>query len=260
MHVPRAVRLYLSTRSRSPNESARETRRSNRYGCPSCLEHFSGQKLHVWCPLALLVIFSIVGIGIFESIRLSTHVLQSPCTILRSELADVGTCLLCDGSVPSTCEVHPIATARLTVTFRHLHLNENITGSVWYCKNRVSEDPCTDQVGFLDQLSLDDRSRNSRYRSAVGGPIPCTTAEVLQHVRQQVDDEPRQATCYYSSQDLKGEDVWLSVPSAGLVDHAWFQSHLEYPVLVGLGGLVMLTLLMGLLAVEGAELYFSGLV
>lgn len=258
MHVPRAVRLYLSARSRSPEESARETRRSNRHGCPSCLECFGGQKLHVWCPLALLVILSILGIGLFESIRLSTHVLQSPCTILRSEVADVGTCMLCDSSEPATCEVHPIATARLTVTFKHLHLDENITGSVWYCKNRVSEDPCTGQVGFLDQFSLDVRT--SRYRSVIGGPIPCTTAEVLHHMQLKAGNHPTQATCYYSSQDLKGEDVWLSVPSAGLVDHAWFQSHLEYPVLVGLGGLVMLTLLLGLLAVEGVELYFSGLV
>eukprot|EP00434_Breviolum_minutum_P017325 symbB.v1.2.015293.t1/scaffold1134.1/size135964/5 len=55
-------------------------------------------------------------------------------------------------------------------------------------------------------------------------------------------------------------DVWLSIPSPGLVDHAWFQSHLEYPVLMALGSLVLLTLLLGCLAVEGAELYFSGIV
>ncbi|CAK8997839.1 unnamed protein product [Durusdinium trenchii] len=39
-----------------------------------------------------------------------------------------------------------------------------------------------------------------------------------------------------------------------------FQSHLEYPVLMALGSLVLLTLLLGCLAVEGAELYFSGIV
>ena len=44
--------------------------------------------------------------------------------------------------------------------------------------------------------------------------------------------------------------MWLSVPSPGLVDHAWFQSHLEYPVLMALGSLVLLTLLLGCLAVE----------
>ena len=75
------------------------------------------------------------------------------------------------------------------------------------------------------------------------------------------------------------KDVWLSIPSPGLVDHAWpwpqkfalknkllldqrhfrwftwppwprFQSHLEYPVLMALGSLVLLTLLLGCLAVE----------
>ena len=34
----------------------------------------------------------------------------------------------------------------------------------------------------------------------------------------------------------KGEDgVWLSMPSSGLVDHAWFQKHLEYPLLLSVG-------------------------
>ncbi|CAJ1461301.1 unnamed protein product [Effrenium voratum] len=67
----------------------------------------------------------------FEAMRLSTHVLSSPCTITRSEMTDVGTCTLCDSQTPSTCQVHPITTARLSVNFKHRHLDENITGTVW---------------------------------------------------------------------------------------------------------------------------------
>jgi len=82
---------------------------------------------------------------------------------------------------------------------------------------------------------------------------------VLTHIQEQLDHADK-AVCYYSSRDERGEDVWLSIPSPGLVDHAWFQTHLEYPVLMALGSLVLLTLLLGCLAVEGAELYFSGIV
>ncbi|CAJ1445304.1 unnamed protein product, partial [Effrenium voratum] len=126
-----------------------------------------------------------------------------------------------------------------------------------YCKNRMSEDPCLPQLGFLDQFALD--LRGQRSRQPPGGPVPCTTADVLSHIQEHLE-QPDQATCYYSSRDERGEDVWLSIPSPGLVDHAWFQSHLEYPVLMALGSLVLLTLLLGCLAVEGAELYFSGIV
>ncbi|CAE7702846.1 NPC1 [Symbiodinium sp. CCMP2592] len=134
-----------------------------------------------------------------------------------------------------------------------------------YCKNRMSEDPCLPQLGFLDQFALDLKSQ--RARQPPGGPVPCTTADVcisayqkvLSHLQEQMLQADK-ATCYYSSRDERGEDVWLSIPSPGLVDHAWFQSHLEYPVLMALGSLVLLTLLLGCLAVEGAELYFSGIV
>eukprot|EP00439_Symbiodinium_sp_Y106_P070438 s1926_g12.t1 len=575
------------------------------FGCFDCI---AGQRLHVWCPMAVLICLSVVCIGMFEAMRLSTHVLSSPCTIVRTEMTDVGTCTLCDNLVPSTCQIHPITSARLFVTFKHRHLGENITGTVcweggvkgkggtpsaacdpgvpvcvtrrahgfqpaqlhgsdvpaevevgaeemhpaedirlacpsrdlvdeavlvtendviaqapsfglglssmpraqdfdgfgfgvsstaedivvddalavdeepdiedqftalalatehlqsieselqahrdlvareaearrrledalaaerrraeadmairreeerrleeellaarrraeeearlaeereqrrqaekrrqlqaaasaglpssssflelisreemeqkarasaaeakrerelrekakaflaaegyrhvraahkwspvasyplhravqcndpemvrlllwmgadatkcntfgqtpmglakWlnrreshaevvavlqaqhaqYCKNRVSEDPCLPQLGFLDQFALDLKSQ--RARQPPGGPVPCTTADVLSHLQEQMLQADK-ATCYYSSRDERGEDVWLSIPSPGLVDHAWFQSHLEYPVLMALGSLVLLTLLLGCLAVEGAELYFSGIV
>jgi len=257
MHLPQAIRYHLASRSRSPEDGQRANR-SSRQGCPfGCFDCIAGQRLHVWCPMAVLICLSVVCIGMFEAMRLSTHVLSSPCTIVRTEMTDVGTCTLCDNLVPSTCQIHPITSARLFVTFKHRHLGENITGTVWYCKNRMSEDPCLPQLGFLDQFALDLKSQ--RARQPPGGPVPCTTADVLSHLQEQMLQADK-ATCYYSSRDERGEDVWLSIPSPGLVDHAWFQSHLEYPVLMALGSLVLLTLLLGCLAVEGAELYFSGIV
>ena len=89
--------------------------------------------------------------------------------LMSGQMSDVGTCTLCDSSTPSTCQawigtwpccldtlksnenphfsairvswsqhcrvwhvqIHPITTARLSVNFKHRHLDENITGSVW---------------------------------------------------------------------------------------------------------------------------------
>jgi len=216
-----------------------------------------GGKVHVWGALGLLVAFAVLCIGTFEATRLTTHVLRSPCTVLGSEVIDVGTCTLCDYGSPTECEVHPIATARLAVTFKPLHSEENVTGYVWYCKGRAATDPCQRQSRFLDQLSLDA----SRYEMSVApaGPVPCTVGEVFAYMQLHAA-EGEEHQCYYSSRDPDGEDVWLTMPSPGLVDHAWFQKHVGYPVFLALGGLVLLSVLLGCLALEGAELWASGLV
>jgi hypothetical protein len=216
-----------------------------------------GQKLHLWLLMGFLVGGSVLCIGLFEATRLTTHVLRSPCTVLSSEVLDVGTCTICDDLYPANCEVHPIATARLAVTYRPMHAEENVTGWVWYCKGRASEDPCQRQLQFLDQLALDIRNYGLQQPSP--GPIPCTVGEVHSYMQMHTS-EGQDQQCYYSSRDNKGEDVWLSMPSPGLVDHAWFQKHLEYPVLLALGGLVLLSVLLGCLALEGAELWASGLI
>lgn len=214
-------------------------------------------KSYAVCLMALVVGFSVICIGMFEATRLSTHVLRSPCTVVGSETLDVGTCTLCDDASPATCEIHPIATARLAVTFKPMHSDVNVTGWVWYCKGRAAADPCQRQLRFLDQLSLDIRTFSAMRPP--GGPVPCTAGEVFAYMqRHTMDNDVHQ--CYYSSRDPKGEDVWLSMPSPGLVDHAWFQKHLEYPVLLALGGMVLLSVLLGCLALEGAELWASGLV
>mmetsp|Transcript_76802 Transcript_76802/g.138552 ORF Transcript_76802/g.138552 Transcript_76802/m.138552 type:complete len:254 (-) Transcript_76802:35-796(-) len=253
MHIAQAVRITLQ-RSRSRSDDNRGARRQ---GCFGICSEIGGSKFFVTICLALIVVSAVFCIGLFEATRLTTHVLRSPCTITATELVDVGTCTMCDGELPANCEVHPVTTARLSVNLRHRHSQDNITGYVWYCKNRVEEDPCLSQLGFLDQLALDVTTYSDQLPP--GGPIPCTTAEVLNYVNIRLQDtEDRE--CYYSSRDLKGEDVWFSMPSPGLADHAWFQKHLEYPVLLALGGLVLLTILLGCLAVEGAELWFSGIV
>lgn len=229
--------------------------------CLPCglLPELAGQKVHVWCLLAGLVALAVLCIGVFEAARLTTHVLKSPCTILGSEVLDVGTCTVCDDEEPANCEVHPIATARLAVTFKPMHMEENVTGWVWYCKGRAEIDPCQRRVKFLDQLSLDMRTSFDDPGVHPGGPIPCTAGQVYAYMQMHAaEGEPRE--CFYSSRDPKGEDVWLSMPSPGLVDHAWFRKRLEYPVLLALGGLVLLSVLLGCLALEGAELWAAGLV
>jgi len=224
--------------------------------CAGLTTEIFGGKLQVWCLMGVLVGSAVVCIGMFEATRLTIHVLMSPCTVLGSEVIDVGFCTLCDDNEPALCEVHPIATARLAVTFKPLHSEENVTGFVWYCKGRATMDPCQRQLRFLDQLSLDT---HSAQHLLVGGPVSCTVGEVFTFMQQHAMEGEERA-CYYSSRDVAAEDVWFSMPSPGLVDHAWFQKHLEYPVMLALGGLVLLSVLLGCLALEGAELWASGLV
>jgi len=267
MHIIAALDMHWSRRGRPSTAGAgvgQESSRSSRqrlwlcFPCAAVPAEFGGGKVHVWCLLGLLIGFSVVCIGMFEATRLTTHVLRSPCTVLGSEVLDVGTCTLCDDGSPANCEVHPVATARLAVTYKPMHSDENVTGWVWYCKGRAESDPCQQQVKFLDQLALDMRQPfDHRYQP--GGPIPCTAGQVFAYMQMHAM-EGDSRDCYYSSRDMKGEDVWLSMPSPGLVDHAWFQKHLEYPVLLALGGLVLLSVLLGCLALEGAELWASGLV
>jgi len=105
-------------------------------------------------------------------------------------------------------------------------------------------------------MSLDIRALGDRIPAS--GPIPCTAGEVFGYM-QMHEESGTDQDCYYSSRDPVGEDVWLSMPSPGAVDHAWFQKHLEYPVFLAVGGLVLLSVLLACLALEGAELWASGL-
>lgn len=210
-------------------------------------------KVHTWCLLSAAVALAVLSIGLFEATRLTTHVLRSPCTILGSEVVDVGTCSMCeDGEMP-VCEAHPIATARIAVTFSPAHTDRNITGWVWYCKGQPSMDPCDRRSRGPDMLGL------ARPHHASKGAVHCTVGEVFNYMQlHAIEGETRQ--CYYSSRDVTGEDVWFSLPTPGMVDHAWFEKHLEYPVLLALGGLILLSVLLGCLALEGAELWAAGLV
>jgi len=247
----------------APSRRSRERSYSNAlcacFYLPFYLLSFDGggRKAPAWCMIGGLIGCAIYFIGRFEATRLTTHVLKSPCTVVSSEVLDVGTCTLCDASMPAKCEVHPIATARLSVTFKPIHRESNVSGFVWYCKERESVDPCRLQVQFQDQMSLDMQNYG---RPSVGfaSPVPCTVGEVFSYMERHAL-EGQHHDCYYSSQDAGGEDVWLSMPSPGLVDHAWFQKHMEYPIFLALGGLVLLSVLLGCLALDGAEVWASGL-
>lgn len=268
MHIATAVELQWNRRSQPPAAGAgvvgappSPPGRLRALGCRLfCLPvDLGGQKLVVWCLLVVAVCSAVLCIGLFEAKRLTTHVLKSPCTVVGSELIDVGTCTICDELSPSNCEVHPVVTARLAVTFRPMHHDDNVTGSVWYCKGRQESDPCDRTVRFLDQLTLDARVMPVPAMYTAGGPVLCTAGEVYAYMQAHLLQEGRQE-CYYSSRDPAGRDVWLSMPAPGLVDHEWFQRHLEYPVFLALGGLVLLSVLLSCLALEGAELWASGLV
>lgn len=267
MHIAQAWELHQQQRSArevSGGERRSEGRWSLGFFCLPCHLLYldrSGSKFYPWCLLGLLIGTAVVCIGRFEATRLTTHLQRSPCTIVDNEVIDVGSCTLCDTSSPVNCEVHPIATGRLSVTYRPLHSQKNVTGWVWYCKGRAAVDPCASEVHFTDQMSLDvkEYGRLTSYDPwAAGSPVPCTAGEVFAYMQMRSQD-PIGLQCYYSSRDYDAEDVWLSMPSPGLVDHAWFQKHFEYPVLLTLGGLVLLSVLLGCLALEGAELWASGL-
>eukprot|EP00930_Biecheleria_cincta_P030893 TRINITY_DN2140_c1_g1_i1.p1 TRINITY_DN2140_c1_g1~~TRINITY_DN2140_c1_g1_i1.p1 ORF type:complete len:240 (+),score=32.87 TRINITY_DN2140_c1_g1_i1:156-875(+) len=239
MHISRAVRMSFSSR--------------HRFGCMDCL---GIQKLHVWCPALVLILMAILAVARFEAIRITTDILASPCTLVDSQIADVGTCTLCDDMVPASCEMYPISMARISVEFRHAGLDQNVTGTVWYCKDMMFQEPCSSSSDALDQYSIDVVL--PRAWTPGEAPVACTTAEILREMEKWM--KTPSSTCYYANADPKGENVWLTVPPPGTADHVYLSTHPECAVWVALGGLVLLALLLGCLAVEGSELYFSGLV
>lgn len=205
----------------------------------------------------MLVGSIMICIGLFEAVRLSTHVLMANCSVLRHEVTEVGTCTVCDES-HNICEVHPVAMARLLVTFTPLHAQENATSWVWYCKGLLSSDPCSTRLRVLDQMALDyqDPSQRARYRtSPTSRHIPCALGDVMAYVRKH--SEQPQHNCYYNSRDPGGQDVWFSMPAPGLVDHFWFQQIFGYPVFFILSGMVLLSVLLACLTLEevDAEVY-----
>lgn len=221
------------------------------------------QKLHFWFFLALIVGSSVLCVGMFECTRLTTYVLRSPCTVVSSDVVDVGICTVCDGLQPSTCEAWPIATARIGVTFRPMHSDKNVTGWVWYCKGRGSTGPCNHDLKSMDQLALDIRAfggRASQHQLGTPSPFPCSTGQIFAYMEMHKAERWGALECYYSSRDPSAEDVWLTMPSVGAVDHQWFRHHMEYPLLLALGGLVLLATLLTCLALEGVELWAAGIV
>lgn len=216
-----------------------------------------GQKPYTWCLLILVVALAAGCMGVVEATRLSTHVLKSPCTIVETEMVDVGTCTLCDRFNLGLCEVYPVVAARVFVTFKPRHAEQNVTGRVWYCKSDPSMNPCQRRVSYVDQLALDLRS--SGLVQSPLSPVPCTAGEVFAYLEQHAHTGKAQE-CFYGSQDLAGEEVWLSMPWPGLIDHSWFEQHLLYPVLLALGGLALLVVLLGCLTLEGVELWASGII
>jgi len=205
------------------------------------------------CLLGMLVGSIVLCIGLFEAVRLSTHVLMSSCTVVSQEITEVGTCTVCDDRT-NKCEVHPVAMARLGVTFTPLHAKQNTSSWVWYCKGLLSSDPCSTRLRVLDQMALDyqDPSQRARYRtSASSDHIPCALGDVMSYVKKNVHEN--QHDCYYNSRDPGGQDVWFTMPAPGLVDHFWFQQIFGYPVFFILSGMVLLSVLLACLTLEEVD-------
>eukprot|EP00401_Gymnodinium_catenatum_P054780 CAMPEP_0117460022 /NCGR_PEP_ID=MMETSP0784-20121206/1783_1 /TAXON_ID=39447 /ORGANISM="" /LENGTH=195 /DNA_ID=CAMNT_0005253661 /DNA_START=322 /DNA_END=909 /DNA_ORIENTATION=+ len=193
--------------------------------------------------------------------RVTAHVLRSPCTVLGSEFFDVGSCTICDDSEPASCKVYPIAAARVSVNFKPMHEPHNVTGHVWYCRAVVGRDPCELQIGssLVDQFALD--AQEFGHLNNPNSPLRCAAGQIFGYMQLRnvsaLNGEEKQ--CYYNSRYPGGEDVWLSMPEPSVFDHLWLQKHTGYPLLVLFGYLVLLSLLLACLTMEGAELWTSGL-
>mmetsp|Transcript_71950 Transcript_71950/g.208426 ORF Transcript_71950/g.208426 Transcript_71950/m.208426 type:complete len:265 (+) Transcript_71950:178-972(+) len=264
MHIAAALDLQFTRRGR-PSLATAGVGNVPRGGwslfcCPGAAELW-GRRPLPWCLAGVVFGLAVLCMGMFEAQRLKTHVLRSPCMVVGSEVFDVGVCTLCDLEDPLLCEEHPIASARLAVTFKPRHGGENITGTVWYCKERGDSNLCRRDRRSFDQRDLDAVTVGAGAPAAPlgGAPFPCTLGEVFAFMQLHAwEGEERQ--CYYSSRDTKGEDVWFSMPSPDLVDHAWFQRHFGYSLLLAMGGLILSLLLLACLAVEGVELWAAGIV
>lgn len=255
MHIARVLDTQWFRRNRTAGPaSATETTARPAFAF-RCCSGVKPARVALWCLVVLLICCALLSIGLFEATRLTTHVLQSPCTVLGSEMVGVTTCTLCGYGDEPTCEVNIVATARLAVTFRPHSSDENVTGWVWFCKSQRVEDPCQRHQKFPDQELLDTNGQD--VVKDAKGTIPCTVGEVFAYMQFYSNGGGHK--CYYNSRDPGGEDVWLTMPPLGLADHVWFEKHMEYPILLALGGLVLLTVLLGCLALEGAEMWASGL-
>lgn len=204
--------------------------------------------------LAMLVGCIVLCIGLFEMVRISTHILMADCTVLHKEVTEIGTCTVCDKETHK-CEVHPVAMARLKVTFMPLHAEMNATSWVWYCKGLLSSDPCSTRLRVLDQMALEylDPSQRARYRTE-NNPreVPCALGEVMAYVQKH--EEQQHHNCFYNSRDPSRQDVWFSMPAPGLVDHFWFRQIFGYPVFFILSGMVMISVLLACLTLEEMDI------
>eukprot|EP00927_Polykrikos_kofoidii_P072940 TRINITY_DN69013_c0_g1_i1.p1 TRINITY_DN69013_c0_g1~~TRINITY_DN69013_c0_g1_i1.p1 ORF type:complete len:266 (+),score=43.01 TRINITY_DN69013_c0_g1_i1:239-1036(+) len=265
MYIAQAFRLQFTRRSTShlagagvgiPSVSANRGLRGLR-----CIPFFEDGSplMQTWCALGMMVFLSVIFIGIFEANRLTTHVLMSPCQVVASDTHSIGACTRCTGSSPDICEAHPMSAARLTVTFQPRHLDGNVTGSVWYCKEHAtSKDPCIPRSRkIVDQLALDTRDFGELVYTS---NVPCASGEVFNYMEQR-QSESNTHNCYYSSRDGTFEDVWLSMPPYSTIEDAWFQENpFHNSIMLGMGGFILVSVLLICLAMDGFELVASGLV
>lgn len=176
---------------------------------PGAAAAFAEEDAEWWpcrvCFVGTLVLAVVVSVGLFEMVRISSHILKSPCRVVDYEVYERGACTVCteepaaapeessakaaqaavtpdsgswfisDASAPkeSVCTSYPMGALRLTVNFRPAGWEKNATASVWHCK---------ELVGLP--------SRNDAAVVGEGSNDPCRLAERLRHPRLHIAPLP----------------------------------------------------------------------
>lgn len=239
MHIAASVRESLrSGQDEGEPEAGRQDRSSDRVGCFCCTNGCTVQGAY-WTCLIMMIVGAMVPIGIYELKTLTTHVLSSPCTVLRHDVIDIGTC---DGT--------KYAAGAASVTFKPAGARENVTSSVWFCGAHMGEDPCHPPIDTLsDQYFVDN--------PYIWDPEDYCQKDSVKRSLQRYNN--RDAICFYSSQDPENHEVWLSLPTTQLAIENWVDSDNPWITIVSAyGTFLAMFAMLGCLRLDGAEILSSG--
>lgn len=221
-----------------------------------------GPSSHWWATqtffVTALVIAMVMCLGIFEYVRFSTFILEAKCFVEDHEIIELGACSVCTGK---SCSLYPKAMAKMTVTFRPLHWEHNVTGIVSYCNEQLEDtNVCLHGKGgsngylahsmgaFRWQNWLDPSGLVPwRIEGDARGDSDCDFSKVYRHVKS-IRAQPDRK-CYYNSREPGGPQVWLSEQSP--VQRGTFEvmHHQGVPLLaVFCGAALFLATLLGCLS------------
>merc|ERR1719473_617493 len=159
-----------------------------------------------------------------------------------------------------------MAALRLSVNFRPAGATENATASVWHCKELVGllVEPTGPAGETTDPCRLAERLRHPRLHiaplpyevlpqevdDAQGGPIPllehCQLTTALQLAEAHTRDPWHE--CFYNSWDPAKQPVFFSMPGGESLDRLWLGKVKGYPLACVFGGMVLISLVLGAIA------------